>query len=211
MGALDEELPLASHRSERVQEPMQCATYSSLWTDQTLQFASKEISRAMVLLTVNEDDTLKGLAHYHLTVPRLVWCCLRQPMRSKIVGLSDADCAACPVTRKYSGCTCFMLGRHPILAGTATQSHCRSVKKNCTQLCVWSMADLGVSMQAELRTDCSAARGFTLRRGARQVRHIHCPALWQQPATATRKIREPGGRGALKAEAGYLVRCCDNC
>ena len=50
------------------------------------------------------------------------------------------------------------------------------------------MADLGVSMQAELRTDCSAVRVHCYE-GARQVRHIHCPAPSPQPATATRKIR----------------------
>ena len=35
-----------------------------------------------------------------------------QPMPSKIARLSDANWAACPVTRKRSGCTHLMLGRH---------------------------------------------------------------------------------------------------
>ena len=177
--------------------------------------ASKEISRAMALPTVSADETLKGLARYYFTVPRLVWCYPRQPMRSKIVVLSDADCAACPVTRKYSGCIRLMLGRHPILAGTATQAVlslssrerdlCTSVCGACGTVGLASlMADLAVGMQAEL---CTAARWRALRRGARQVRHIHCPAPSPQPATATRKI--PVGSqadAALSAGVGTIIQ-----
>ena len=106
----------------------------------------------------------------------LAWC----GATDSRCGLRDADCAACPVTRKFSGCTCLMLGRHPILAGTARQAVISlslgekelyaAVCGPCRMVGLASlMADLGVSIQAEVRTDCSAARGFALRRGARQV------------------------------------------
>ena len=43
----------------------------------------------------------------------VLWCYARQPMPSKIVGLSDAHWAACPVTRKH--------GLHPPDAGTTSE------------------------------------------------------------------------------------------
>ena len=52
-----------------------------------VQFASKEINKVMAQPTINEDATLKVLARY-LTAPRPLWCYPRQPMPSKIVGLT---------------------------------------------------------------------------------------------------------------------------
>ena len=62
-----------------------------------VHFASKAISWAMAQPTINADETLKGLARCYLTAPR-------------------------PATRKSSGCTHLMLGRHPIFVGTTTQA-----------------------------------------------------------------------------------------
>ena len=50
-----------------------------------------------------------------------------------------------PVTRKNSGCAHLMLGRHPIFAGITTAA---------------LMLDLGFSLQAELRTDSTSAKGL---------------------------------------------------
>ena len=89
-------------------------------------------------------------------------------MPSKIVGLSDANWAACPVTRKSSESTHFMLERHRIFAGTTRQAvislssgesefHA-AVHEACRTLGLAAlMLDLGFSMQAEVRTDSTAA------------------------------------------------------
>ena len=86
------------------------------------QFASKAINRAMAQPTTNEDETLKELARFHLTAPRLLLCYLRQPKLFKIVGLGDTNGAACRVTRESLGCTHLMLGGHPIFAGSTRQA-----------------------------------------------------------------------------------------
>ena len=134
--------------------------------------------------TISADETLQGLARYHLTAPKLLWCYPRQPMPSKIVGLSDANWAACPVMRKSSECPHLMLRRHPIVAGTTTPavislSSAKSefyaaVQGACRTLGLALMTDLGFRIRAELCTDGTAGKGLASRRGAGQVRHILC-------------------------------------
>ena len=143
-------------------------------------------------------------------------------MPSKIVGLSAANWAVCPVTWKSSGCTHLMLGRHPVFPGTRTQAvislssgeneFYAAVRGACRTLGLAAlMSDFGFSMQAELRTDCTAAKGLASRRGAGQVRHIHCPALWLQQAIARRNIRIEKQAGStlpadVRTEAGSVQR-----
>ena len=95
-----------------------------------VEFASKEISRAMAQPTMQTKPS-KRFVRCHLTAPKLLWCHPRQPMLSKIVEPSDANWARCPVTRKSSGCTHLMLGRHPICAGTTTQAVISLLSREC--------------------------------------------------------------------------------
>ena len=63
--------------------------------------------------------------------------------------------------------------------------------------------DMGFSVQAVLRTDSTPAKGLASRRGAGQVRHIHCPVLWLQQAVARWKIRiEKQAGSTLSADVG---------
>ena len=179
-----------------------------------LQFVAKEISRAMASPTVNADETLKGVARYLVQAPRVLWRYPRQPAPSKVVALVDANWAACPVTRKSTGCTHLMFGRHPIFSGSATQTvialssgeseFYSAVRGACRLLGMQAlMKDLGFDVGAELGTDSSASKGLASRRGAGQVRHIHCPALWLQQAVSRRRLtlaKKPGA--TLSADIG---------
>ena len=82
-----------------------------------VQFASKEISKAMAQPTVNTDDTLKGNRQ---VPPHSAEAAVVHPGQPHAFQLSDANWAACLVTRKNSGCTHLMLVRHPIFAGITT-------------------------------------------------------------------------------------------
>ena len=163
----------------------------------------------MALPTVNADQTLKGLARYHPTVPRVLpttadalqdrraqWLRLGSlPSDAKVLRLHSLNVGSTPNPRWNGHASCDLL----VVRG-------EQVVRSCVELAEWwglasLMADLGVSIQAELRTDCSAVRGLALRRGARQVRHIHCPAVWQQKATAKRKIR-------VGCQAGAALSLC---
>jgi hypothetical protein len=164
-----------------------------------LQFVAKEISRVMSKPTVYADETLKGVARYLRGNPRVVWQYPRQPMVSKVVGLTDANWGACPVTRKSTSSTHLMLGRHPIFSASSTQAIIAlssgesefygAVKTACRLLGLRSLlSDLKLDMAAELVTDSTSAKGMASRRGAGRVRHIHCPALWLQQAIARRRL-----------------------
>ena len=63
--------------------------------------------------------------------------------------------------------------------------------------------DLGFEVAAEMGTDSSASKGLASRRGAGQVRHIHCPALWLQQAVSRRRLTLVKKAGAtLSADIG---------
>ena len=52
-------------------------------------------------------------------------------------------------------------------------------------------------MTPTLVTDSSAAKGMASRRGAGQVRHIHCPALWLQQVISRRRLTIKKRAGAV--------------
>jgi hypothetical protein len=99
-----------------------------------------------------------------------------------------------------------MLGSHPIFAGSSTQTIISlssgeaefyvGVRTACRLLGLKSLiADLGRSFTGVLITDSTVAKGLASRRGAGNVRHIHCPALWVQGAVARKQF-------SLKKRAG---------
>ena len=69
------------------------------------------------------------------------------------------------------------------------------------------MLDLGFSVQAELRTNKTAAKRLASRRGAGQVRHIHCFALWLQQSIARRRSRiEKRAVSTLSTDVGTTMQ-----
>ena len=50
------------------------------------------------------------------------------------------------------------------------------------------LSELSLEVKAELVTYISACKGLCSRRGAGEIRHIHCPALWLQHAVERRQI-----------------------
>ena len=87
-----------------------------------IQYTAKEISRAMASPTVHADETLKALSRYLASHPRVLWRYPRQEWTGKVLGLTDSNWAACPVTRKSTSATYLMLGKHPIFAASSTQT-----------------------------------------------------------------------------------------
>ena len=179
-----------------------------------IQYIAKEVSRAMSSPTIFANETLKSSVRYLHGHRRLVWRYPRQDVPLKIVGLSDSNWAGCPVTRKSTTCSHLMFGKHPIFAGSSTQSIISlssgeaefygSVKTACRLLGLKSLLmDLKMQLEADLCTDSSAAKGMASRRGAGSVRHIHCPALWLQQAIALRRLRITKRDGkSLSADVG---------
>ena len=70
-----------------------------------IQFTAKEISRAMASPTVHADETLKALSRYLASHPRVLWRYPRQEWTGKVLGMTDSNWAACPVTlRRLTSC-----------------------------------------------------------------------------------------------------------
>ena len=126
------------------------------------------------------------------------WRYPRQEWTGKVLGLTDSNWAACPVSSKSTSATYLMLGKHPIFAASSTQTILSMssgeaefygvVRCACRTLGLKSlMSDLSLDVKAELATDSSACKALCSRRGAGRIRHIHCPAWWLQYAVARRK------------------------
>ena len=88
--------------------------------------------------------------------------------------------------------------RHPIFAGSSTQTHLSlssreaelygALRCACRTLGLKSLlSDLSLEVKAELVTDTSACKGLCSRSGAGKVRHIHCPALARRQIGITRR------------------------
>ena len=177
---------------------MRCL-YSAL-DRRDIQFTAKEISRAMASPTTHADETVKDLSRFLAGHPRVLWRSPRQEWSGKIWVLTDSNWAACPVTRKSSSATYLVLGRHPIFAtnlrdtifslSSGEREFYGAVRCACRTLGLKSLLDLSLEVKAELVTDSSACKGLCSRRGAGEVRHIHCPPLWLQHAVAPRVARE---------------------
>ena len=117
-----------------------------------------------------------------------------------MTGLTDANWAACPVTRKSTSACYLQLGSHPIYTGSSTQTVIAlssgesefygSVRCACRLLGLRALlSGCGLDVAAELGTDSAAGIGMASRRGAGRIRHIHCPALWLQHAVANRRLK----------------------
>ena len=111
------------------------------------QFTNKAISKAMTQLTIITDSTLQKLAKYCLTKPIAV--------ASAIVGLSDANLAACAVTQKSVNLHTF----DAISQSSRKDEFHGVVRGACRTLGLTSLIlDLGFSVQAKLRTNKTAAK-----------------------------------------------------
>ena len=119
----------------------------------------------------------------------MLWRNPQQEWTGKVLGLTDSNWAACPVSRKSTSATYLMLGKHPIFAASSTQTILSlssgeaefygAVRCACRTPGLKSlMSDLSLDVKAELVTDSSACKALCSRRGAGRIRHIHCPAWW---------------------------------
>ena len=121
-------------------------------------------------------------------------------------GLSDANHAGCLRTRVSIGCSVLMHGAHMIrfLTGTQEDPALSSGESEwyglvrCATATVGfrnMAADFGLTLQARLTGDATAAAGIANRRGAGKLRHVETKTLWFQRMVTNKKIllkREPG-------------------
>ena len=149
--------------------------------------------------TDHAEEHLKLVIRFAVSPPRVVWRYVKQTPTTELQGLTDSNWAGCPVTRKSTTCSHLQIGGHPIYSGVSTQTilglssgeseFYGAVRIACRTIGLASSAlEKGWKMTPTLVTDSSAAKGMASRRGAGQVRHIHCPALWLQQVISRRRL-----------------------
>jgi len=154
-----------------------------------IQFAVKELSRQMSQPTKRYWKALVRLGRYLIGKPRVVLD--YQGPIDKVGVWGDTDFAGCKRTRRSTTGGAAQLGKHTIKTWSVTQAvvaqssgeaeYYGLVKDSSTATGIKNMmADLGVDLGLEVKTDASSAKGIASRKGIGKVRHIEVCQLWLQ-------------------------------
>ena len=198
-----------------------------------LQYAAKELARAMQEPAASDFDALKRAARFLLSFPRTVQDFPRQlEVPTKITCFSDSDHAGCLKTRRSSSSVKVFYGRHLLRSSSTTQTvvalssgeseFYAAVRAASTGIGAVSMLrDLGRDLEnpvevkvkhqdnpcLEIRADASAGIGIASRRGAGRVRHIATPTLWLQKLIQDKKaaiVKVPGDKNCADMGTKHL-------
>ena len=112
---------------------------------------------------------------------------------------SDTDHAGCLRTRKSTNGGVALFGNHCIKGWSTTQAVLALSSGEAEFYCIVKGAsigiglrsvykDLGVSLEIEMYTDSSAAKGIAHRKGLGKVRHLETNQLWIQEKVANKDI-----------------------
>ena len=156
-----------------------------------IRFAVKELCRRMAKPRKIDMAAMKRLARYLLGCPRAISTFYKQGKEKYLVGWSDSDWAGCVETRKSISGGIIQLGSHVLKTWSSTQDvialssgeaeYYALVKTGSQCLGMKAMmADLGISSKLKIKTDASAAKGISMRKGLGKVRHIEVNQLWLQ-------------------------------
>jgi hypothetical protein len=162
-------------------------------------FAVKELCRKMSRPDQGSWAGLKRLDRYLLKRPRVTTNYHYQRRRDTVTVWTDTDFAGCKETRKSTSGGVMKLGSHTVKTWSTTQAvialssgeaeYYGLVKGGGVAIGAKNMLrDLGVSVNIELKTDASAAKGIASRRGTGKVRHIEVQQLWLQEKVANGDI-----------------------
>ena len=157
-----------------------------------IQYAVKEISRRMSSPSKQDWHLLKRLARYLAGCPRAVLTYHWQESSGQSLEVhTDSDWAGCKSTSRSTSGGSVQLGWHFIKSWSSTQAvvalssaeaELYALVKGAAQtLGMISVArDLGIKVDAMIRSDASAALGIVSREGLGKLRHIDVQYLWIQ-------------------------------
>ena len=156
-----------------------------------IQFATKEICRAMSNPTKSDWLKLKRLGRFLIDAKRLVAKYPWQATEDHLKGYSDSDWAGCAKTAKSTSGGAIMLGRHWLKSWSSTQKTValRSGEAELTAIVKMSTEMIGVlNMMLDWKAqygarsfaDSTAALGVVNRKGSGKLRHVRVGMLWVQ-------------------------------
>ena len=156
-----------------------------------VQFAVKEIARRMSSPKEGDMGLFRRLAKYLIGAPRAIYAYVWQSDTARLEAYVDSDWAGCKGSRRSTSGGALCRGQHLLKSWSTTQAtialssaeaELYSLVKGAAQT-LGMMAlgrDLGVSLEATVNTDASAALGIIQRQGLGKLRHISTQFLWVQ-------------------------------
>ena len=179
-----------------------------------IQYAVKELSRAMAAPTVGDWKKLKRLGRYLVGKPRVVTSYPWQEEGKELTGYSDSDWAGCKKTAKSTSGGVIQRGSHYIRSWSSTQK-CVTLSSGEAELIamvktsaevigvIQLAADWGRRMEGEILADSAAALGVVNRKGCGKLRHVKVGQLWIQEKESTGELGYKKVKGELNpADAG---------
>ena len=142
---------------------------------------------------------LKRLSRYLLQYPELVFRYENQRPQKKLKVFVDSNWAGCLKSRKSTSGGVVALGSHIIKSWSTTQGSIALssgeaelyaiVEGAAKAMGVQStMTDMGSTIDIQLYTDSSAAKGVVQRNGVGKIRHLQTKYLWVQAALKDKKF-----------------------
>ena len=179
-----------------------------------IQYAVKELSRAMAAPTVGDWKKLKRLGRYLVGRPRVVTSYPWQEEAEMFTGYSDSDWAGCKKTAKSTSGGVIQKGNHYIRSWSSTQK-CVTLSSGEAELVamvrtstevmgmIQLAADWGLQIGGEILADSAAALGVVKRKGCGKLRHVKVGQLWIQEKESTGELGYKKVKGDLNpADAG---------
>jgi len=178
-----------------------CARLNYLAQDRPdIRYSCKEASRWMSCPRSGHWLILKRIARYLKGSPRLVQRLVWQQPCKVATTFVDSDWAGCKTTCRSTSGGAVMLGSHTVIAWSQTQgvvalssgeAELYALTKGAANtLGVLSLAmDFGMSLDARIYSDASAAIGMVNRTGAGKLRHVRVQYLWLQDKVRTGELK----------------------
>jgi len=142
---------------------------------------------------------LKHLARYLIHVPEAIFFYENQGPVSISDVYVDSDWAGCPGTRKSTSGGFVVLGKHLIKSWSSTQATRALSSGEAEFYAIIEGASRGLGVQAlmedmgftctlRMKSDSSAARSISLRKGTGKLRHLQVKYLWIQDAMFEKRL-----------------------
>ena len=192
-----------------------------------LQYAVKEVCRAMAKPTVGAKKKLKRVARYLKGKPRMVWAFNWRGEENDIETFGDSNWAGCKTTGRSTSGGVATIGGHVLKTWSHTQKTVALssaeaeltalVKATCEGIGIAAMmADWGEELGQIVYADANAALGVVRRRGAGKLRHVNVGMLWVQEKAhdeviAYKKVEGPQNPSDLMTKYNSLKDLKEHC
>jgi hypothetical protein len=173
-----------------------------------IQFAAKELCRSMAAPSEASFGKLKHLARYLVNHPCSEIFYINQRKSDVLETYVDSDWAGCVASRKSTSGGFVTLGKHLIKSWSSTQSTIALSSGEAEFYAIVEgasralgiqalMDDMGMNSRIEIRikSDSSAGRAISLRKGTGKMRHLQVKYLWLQDATFEKRLKVDKVRG----------------